>query len=96
MLYGGLGVEISAAILSSVYPPGVAYGEDGVLLQTHSVAVNRSVGAITEARICFSKITNDQQMEVANNTALTAMLSVSSVKYALQVKTHYIIISKLL
>lgn len=82
-------MEISAAILSSVYPPGVAYGEDGVLLQPHSVAVNRSVGAITEARTCFNQITNNQQVEVANNTALTAMLSISSVKYALQVNYSY-------
>ncbi|VVC34754.1 Peptidase M13, C-terminal domain,Peptidase M13,Peptidase M13, N-terminal domain [Cinara cedri] len=85
LLYGGIGVEISSAILSSVYPPGVAYGKDGVLLTAHSAAVNRSIGATSEARACFGHFFKDQQiMEVENNTALTGLLSVSSVQYALQ------------
>lgn len=84
VLYGGLGVEIGSAILSSVYPPGVAYTTDGVLLPVHSVAVNRSVGAIVEARSCFGHYVKEHQFEIANNTALTAMLSVASVRYALQ------------
>lgn len=84
-MYGGLGVEISSAILSSIYPPGVAYGSDGVLLQAHSAAVNRSIGATIEARACFGQFLKDQQVEFANNTVLTAMLSVSSVRFALQV-----------
>lgn len=85
MLYGGLGVEISSAILSSVYPPGVAYGNDGVLLSVNSVAVNRSISVTAEARSCFSQFVKEQQLEVANNTAISAMTSVSSVQYALQV-----------
>lgn len=85
LLYGGLGVEISSAILSSVYPPGVAHGTDGVLLQAHSAAVNRSIGATIEARSCFGQFLKDQQVEFTNNTVLTAMLSVSSVRFALQV-----------
>jgi len=78
-------VEIGSAILSSVYPPGVAYTTDGVLLPVHSVAVNRSVGAIVEARSCFGHYVKEHQFEIANNTALTAMLSVASARYALQV-----------
>ncbi|KAL5240909.1 hypothetical protein ACI65C_008319 [Semiaphis heraclei] len=96
LLYGGLGVEISSAILSSVYPPGVAHGTDGVLLQAHSAAVNRSIGATIEARSCFGQFLKDQQVEFTNNTVLTAMLSVSSVRFALQsltqktqTETHY-------
>jgi len=85
LLYGGLGVEISSAILSSVYPPGVAHGADGVLLQAHSAAVNRSIGATIEARSCFGQFLKEQQVEFSNNTVLTAMLSVSSVRFALQV-----------
>lgn len=84
LLYGGLGVEISSAILSSVYPPGVAHGTDGVLLQAHSAAVNRSIGATIEARSCFGQFLKDQQVDFVNNTVLTAMLSVSSVRFALQ------------
>lgn len=87
LLYGGIGVEISSAILSSVYPPGVAYGKDGVLLTVHSVAVNRSIGATAEARACFGHFVKGQQMmEVENNTVLTGMLSISSVQYALEVR----------
>lgn len=85
LLYGGLGVEISSAILSSVYPPGVAHGADGVLLQAHSAAVNRSIGATVEARSCFGQFLKDQQVDFVNDTVLTAMLSVSSVRFALQV-----------
>lgn len=90
MLYGGLGVELSSAILSSVYPPGVAYGIDGVLLPAHSAAVNLSAAATTEARKCHGQMLyelRDQKFEITNNTALTAMLSVSSVRFALQVRS---------
>jgi len=88
LLYGGLGVEISKAILSSVYPPGVAYGVDGVLLPVHSVTVNKSISSITEASTCLTQYVNNlkvEHLDVLDNTALTAMLSVSSVRYALQV-----------
>lgn len=78
-------MEIGSAILSSVYSPGVAYTTDGVLLPVHSVAVNRSVSGIVEARTCFGHYVKEHQVEIANNTALTAMLSVASVRYALQV-----------
>lgn len=83
MLYGGIGVEISSAILSSVYPPGVAYATNGILLEADTVAVNRSIAATVEARLCFGQFIKDQQ--VVNNTALTAISSVSSVRFALQV-----------
>lgn len=85
LLYGGIGIEISSAILSSVFSPGVAYTTDGVLLPIHSLAVNRSICAIVEARSCFGDYVKEQQVEIANRTALSAMLSVASVRYALQV-----------
>lgn len=77
-------MEISSAILSSIYPPGVAYGKDGVLLQPHSAAVDRSVCATAEARSCYGHF-GGMDLQVENNTALTAMLSVSGVRFALEV-----------
>jgi arginyl-tRNA synthetase len=77
-----------------VYPPGVAYGVDGVLLPVHSVTVNKSISSITEASTCLTQYVNNlkvEHLDVLDNTALTAMLSVSSVRYALQSlskKTH--------
>ncbi|XP_050441073.1 endothelin-converting enzyme 2-like [Adelges cooleyi] len=84
LIYGGLGVEISSAILSSVYPSGVAFTKEGMLLDVNSVTVNRTVAATIETRNCFGDSFKGQQVEVLNNTALTAMLSVSSVRFALQ------------
>ncbi|XP_050523842.1 protein gone early-like [Daktulosphaira vitifoliae] len=83
LLYGGIGVELSSAILSSVYPSGVAYTKEGILLD-NTVVVNKSISATIETRNCFGQSFKDQQVEVVNNTALSAMLSVSSVRYALQ------------
>lgn len=82
-------MEISSAILSSVYPPGVVYDGNGVLLPPHSETISKSIGATIEASSCLSKYVNNlkvEHVEVLNNTALTAMLSVSSVRYALEVQ----------
>lgn len=87
-------MEISSAILSSVYPPGVSYGVDGVLLPLHSETISKSIGATIDVSSCLSKYVNtvkSEHVEVLNNTALSAMLSVSSVRYALEVQLEIII-----
>lgn len=90
-MYGGLGVEISSAILSSIHPPGVAYSKDGILLSESSLAVNRSVRATVEAGVCYGQFMLDNQNQpVVNTTALSAMSAVVGVQYALLVRfPHY-------
>lgn len=93
LLYGGIGVEISSAILSSIYPPGIAYGKDGVLLSATASIVNKSISATIEVGKCLSQYINNvskNHVEVLNNTAISAMMSVSSVRYALEVYIHII------
>ncbi|CAH0384451.1 unnamed protein product [Bemisia tabaci] len=54
ILYGGFGVELSAAILSSVTPWGVLHSRDGTLLNPEYPAVNQSYAYVTKAQICLS------------------------------------------
>ncbi|PSN48713.1 hypothetical protein C0J52_08789 [Blattella germanica] len=85
VLYGGLGVQLASAIVSSVLPWHIYYGSDGKLLTMESIAVNQSLLA-HQRPVTF--ITNDLVQNapvselVANRTALSMITQISAVRQA--------------
>ena len=88
VLYGGLGVHLASAIVSSVLPLNVYYGADGKLLQMDNVAMNQSLLAyrnpiefLTNDLIHSARITE----LMANRTSLSTLNHITAIHQAYSV-----------
>lgn len=77
LLYGGLGSEVAAAILSAILPPHGLYSHNGTLLPPTGLVANLSRSSIDRQLACL--------MGNSSAQGLSTFLSISSVRQSLKV-----------
>ena len=85
VLYGGLGVQLTSAFVSAVFPWNVMYGTDGRLLAPDHVIVNQSTHAVQDpVKFLIQDLINSGHISesVANRTALATMKQIAAIKQA--------------
>ncbi|XP_075237037.1 endothelin-converting enzyme homolog [Lycorma delicatula] len=91
VLYGGLGVEIASAIVSSLAPWNILYAGDGTLLVPEHPAIEQIRHSVIPPFYCLQGYLTRQSTEnnpVRNQTVFHSLITISAVKQAFQALHH--------